>query len=170
MSRSASRSSAFFKKPYAVTIHDLSSLFFDDAHLGVPPRSPDAPSLPPRSRTRRGIIHGFRRHSPGHYDSGPRPLLTASASIYNAPDPLFLRRDETGQSEPERHRILERYQIRYPFLLYAGSIRKQKNIPRLIEAFAVVRSAALSITPNITTCASSSSETKSRAIPMSGGP
>jgi glycosyltransferase involved in cell wall biosynthesis len=39
----------------------------------------------------------------------------------------------------ERHRILERYQIRYPFLLYAGSIRPQKNIPRLIEAFAVVR-------------------------------
>jgi glycosyltransferase involved in cell wall biosynthesis len=40
----------------------------------------------------------------------------------------------------ERHRILERYQIRYPFLLYAGSIRPQKNIPRLIEAFAVARS------------------------------
>jgi glycosyltransferase involved in cell wall biosynthesis len=39
----------------------------------------------------------------------------------------------------ERHRILERYQIRYPFLLYAGSIRPQKNIPRLIEAFAVAR-------------------------------
>ena len=40
----------------------------------------------------------------------------------------------------ERARILERYQIRNPFLLYAGSIRPQKNIPRLIEAFAVARS------------------------------
>ena len=38
------------------------------------------------------------------------------------------------------NRILERYQIRYPFLLYAGSIRPHKNIPRLIEAFAVARS------------------------------
>ena len=27
----------------------------------------------------------------------------------------------------------------YPFLLYAGNIRRHKNIPRLVEAFAVVR-------------------------------
>ena len=68
--------------------------------------------------------------------------------IYNAPDPLFLQRrlpDARHSRAPrtssrERHRILERYQIRYPFLLYAGSIRPQKNIPRLIEAFAVARS------------------------------
>src|SRR6202040_650230 len=68
--------------------------------------------------------------------------------IYNAPDPLFLQRripeSASGNGardvSRERHRILERYQIRYPFLLYAGSIRPQKNIPRLIEAFAVARS------------------------------
>jgi glycosyltransferase involved in cell wall biosynthesis len=35
--------------------------------------------------------------------------------------------------------VLERYQINYPFVLYAGTIRPQKNIPRLVEAFAVVR-------------------------------
>ena len=35
--------------------------------------------------------------------------------------------------------VLDRYQIDYPFLLYAGNIRPQKNIPRLVEAFAVVR-------------------------------
>jgi glycosyltransferase involved in cell wall biosynthesis len=34
---------------------------------------------------------------------------------------------------------MDRYQINYPFLLYAGNIRPQKNIPRLVEAFAVVR-------------------------------
>ena len=39
----------------------------------------------------------------------------------------------------EQQRILERYQINYPFLLYAGNIRRHKNIPRLVEAFAVVR-------------------------------
>src|SRR5581483_3220729 len=39
----------------------------------------------------------------------------------------------------ERRRIMERYQIHYPYLLYAGSIRRHKNIPRLIEAFAAVR-------------------------------
>jgi glycosyltransferase involved in cell wall biosynthesis len=62
--------------------------------------------------------------------------------IYNAPDPLFMQRTGSGPQDTarERHRVLERYQIRYPFLLYAGSIRPQKNIPRLIEAFAVARS------------------------------
>jgi glycosyltransferase involved in cell wall biosynthesis len=67
--------------------------------------------------------------------------------IYNAPDPQFLERrlpSDARTAGPEaaareRARILERYQIRYPFLLYAGSIRPQKNIPRLIEAFAVAR-------------------------------
>ena len=34
---------------------------------------------------------------------------------------------------------MERYQIDYPFLLYAGNIRRHKNIPRLVEAFAVAR-------------------------------
>jgi len=34
---------------------------------------------------------------------------------------------------------MERYQIDYPFLLYAGNIRSHKNVPRLVEAFAVVR-------------------------------
>ncbi len=34
---------------------------------------------------------------------------------------------------------MERYQIRYPFLLYAGNIRLHKNVPRLVESFAVLR-------------------------------
>jgi glycosyltransferase involved in cell wall biosynthesis len=62
--------------------------------------------------------------------------------VYNAPDPQFFQMDRTdpvGASAKERLRILERYQIHYPFLLYAGNIRPQKNIPRLVEAFAVVR-------------------------------
>lgn len=37
-------------------------------------------------------------------------------------------------------RVLERYQIQDPYLLFAGNIRPHKNITRLIEAFAVVRS------------------------------
>ena len=35
--------------------------------------------------------------------------------------------------------MLERYSIRHPFILYAGTIRPQKNVPRLVEAFAVLR-------------------------------
>ncbi len=58
--------------------------------------------------------------------------------IYNAPDPIFtapVRRMELD----ERSRIMERYQINYPYLLYAGNIRPQKNVPRVIEAFAVLK-------------------------------
>ena len=58
--------------------------------------------------------------------------------VYNAPDPG----SSTAPAVPggmEQQLILERYQINYPFLLYAGNIRRHKNIPRLVEAFAVVR-------------------------------
>lgn len=35
--------------------------------------------------------------------------------------------------------VLERYQVHYPFLLYTGNVRPQKNLPRLVEAFALVK-------------------------------
>jgi glycosyltransferase involved in cell wall biosynthesis len=67
--------------------------------------------------------------------------------IYGAPDPHYAHRapgEDTGAAGPEswereRRRILERYQVSYPFLLYAGNIRRHKNVPRLVEAFAVLR-------------------------------
>ncbi len=130
------------RQPYVVTIHDLSSLFYDDAT---------------------GMLHAARVFRLKHGLEHANRIITVSGAtqrdvvnlvpqaasrvhlIYNAPDPQFLNRrgnvpagDAAGTAR-ERHRILERYQIRYPFLLYAGSIRPQKNIPRLIEAFAVVR-------------------------------
>src|SRR5204863_1939141 len=57
--------------------------------------------------------------------------------VYNAPDPGLCA--ASGDDVPEQQRILERYQIQYPFLLYAGNIRRHKNVPRLVEAFAVAR-------------------------------
>jgi glycosyltransferase involved in cell wall biosynthesis len=131
-------------RPYVVTIHDLASLFYDDAS---------------------GVLHAARVFRLKHgLERASRIIAVSGATqrdvinllpgaekrirlIYNAPDPQFLeRRPEPSAASPgpeasarERHRILERYQIRYPFVLYAGSIRPQKNIPRLIEAFAVAR-------------------------------
>ena len=35
--------------------------------------------------------------------------------------------------------ILDRYSITYPYILYAGTVRVHKNVPRLVEAFAVLR-------------------------------
>src|SRR5438876_10613122 len=40
----------------------------------------------------------------------------------------------------ERKRVLERYQLKDPFVLYSGRIRPHKNLHRLIEAFAVLKS------------------------------
>lgn len=132
-------------KPYAVTIHDLASIFYDEA-TGLLHAAH-------RLRLRRGLERaGAIIAVSGATQRDVINLVPEAADrirlIYNAPDPLFLQRrvPEAGAgSHPqavsrERHRILERYQIRYPFLLYAGSIRPQKNIPRLIEAFAVARS------------------------------
>ncbi len=55
--------------------------------------------------------------------------------VYNALDERLTRDHEP----PDQDRVLERYQVNYPYLLYAGNIRPQKNLPRLIEAFAVVK-------------------------------
>ena len=134
----------FLDKPYVVTIHDLSSIFYD--------QSPRLLHAAHRFRLRRGLARasGIIAVS-GATERDVLNLVPQTSDrvrlIYNAPDPIFLERrhvDSPGGSgarnlSRERHRILERYQIRYPFLLYAGSIRPQKNIPRLIEAFAVAR-------------------------------
>src|SRR5208283_3487203 len=54
---------------------------------------------------------------------------------YSAPDPMFT----SGGDGLQEKQILERYSISFPYILYAGTIRARKNIPRLIEAFAVLR-------------------------------
>lgn len=56
---------------------------------------------------------------------------------YNAIDERFL----VGHATPaDRDFIAERYQVNYPFLLYAGSIRPHKNVGRVIEAFSALKS------------------------------
>ncbi|HXU14381.1 MAG TPA: glycosyltransferase family 1 protein [Terriglobales bacterium] len=56
--------------------------------------------------------------------------------IYNAIDARFL----TGHAtDADRQMLAERYQIAYPFLLYAGRISPHKNLVRIIEAFAALK-------------------------------
>lgn len=56
--------------------------------------------------------------------------------IHNAID----ERITTRTREEEEKKILERYQVHSPFLLYAGNVRPHKNLARVIEAFAVLKS------------------------------
>lgn len=127
--------SLFMPKPFVATVHDLSSLLFED----------------PDGKHRRFRLYQFRRG----LERADRVIAVSNATrrdiedlfgirpekirqIYNAPDPRFLA-DGPGPGDMERQMLLERYQINHPFLLYVGTIRPQKNIPRLVEAFAVLR-------------------------------
>jgi glycosyltransferase involved in cell wall biosynthesis len=55
--------------------------------------------------------------------------------VYNALDERFVVEPPPGDCA----RILERHAVYYPYVLYAGSVQPQKNLPRLVEAFAVVK-------------------------------
>ncbi len=123
-------------KPYVVTIHDMSSIIFGDRRTGWRHELR-------LSMLRRGLIRADRviavsdatRRDVQNTLNIPESRLRL---IYNAPDPIFTA-PTRGLELDESYRIMERYQINYPFLLYAGNIRPQKNIPRLVEAFAVLK-------------------------------
>lgn len=56
--------------------------------------------------------------------------------VYNAIDERFLH----GHATPaDRDLIAQRYQVTYPFLLYAGRISPHKNVVRMIEAFSALK-------------------------------
>jgi glycosyltransferase involved in cell wall biosynthesis len=56
--------------------------------------------------------------------------------VYNAIDDRFHR----GHASPADHQfIAERYQVNYPFVLYAGRISPHKNVVRIIEAFSALK-------------------------------
>ncbi len=123
-------------RPYVVTIHDMANLFFDEEHGNLRMQLR-------RFRFRRGLTRANRVIAVS--DATRRDVENLMGvppervrRVYNAPDPGF-QTDSAACSEEEKGRIMERYQINYPFLLYAGNIRRHKNVPRLVEAFAVVR-------------------------------
>jgi glycosyltransferase involved in cell wall biosynthesis len=122
-------------RPYVVTIHDMANLFYEEPA--------DARMWLRRYRFRRGLVRASRVIAVSEATKRDVERLmgvppSRIRRVYNAPDPGFLGAGAETGSEAHR-RILERYQIEYPFLLYAGAIRRHKNVPRLVEAFAVVR-------------------------------
>jgi glycosyltransferase involved in cell wall biosynthesis len=123
------------RRPYVVTIHDMSRHVFPE-HSGLAQQISVW-------KSRRGLM---RAESVMTVSAATRRdienMLGVPHShiklIYNAIDDGFLRASRAGRDQ--RKRLLERYGVNYPYLLYAGNIRPQKNIPRLIEAFTVLRS------------------------------
>jgi glycosyltransferase involved in cell wall biosynthesis len=121
-------------KPYVVTIHDMGSfLFADKTGLREDMRL---------RRFRRGLMRAERviavseatKRDIQSFLGIPEQRIRL---VYSAPDPRFF--DTGSQDEKSIQAVLERFQIDYPFILYAGRIRPHKNLPKLIEAFSVVR-------------------------------
>lgn len=56
--------------------------------------------------------------------------------VYNAIDERFLHGHAT---QGDRDLIAQRYQVNYPYLLYAGRISAHKNVARMIEAFSALK-------------------------------
>jgi len=129
-------------RPYLVTTHDMSTLLFLDQS--------GYRSNIRRFFLRRGLLRAERVMAVSSTTRADvAEVLGIPAGkiqvVYNAPDPTFHGLDESANGDasplrpPEIQRILERYHIHYPFLLYVGRTNAQKNIPRLVEAFAVLR-------------------------------
>jgi len=131
--------------PYIVTVHDMGSLLFETGH--------GFRNSMQLYRLRRGLLRAdqviavssaTRRDVESVLGIPPHRIRT----VYNAPDPVFFSPhslpvscvgEESIHNPPEMERVLERYQIHYPFLLYVGRTNPHKNIPRLVEAFSVLR-------------------------------
>jgi glycosyltransferase involved in cell wall biosynthesis len=126
----------FMVRPYVVTIHDMANILFEE-------RASKFRMQLRRYRFRRGLSRAARviavseatkRDVAANVGLPPERIRR----VYNAPDPEFLNGNSPTTAE-DRQRVMERYQINHPYLLYAGNIRQHKNVPRLVEAFAVAR-------------------------------
>ena len=130
--------SVFLPRPYVVTIHDMGSLIF--------PRHGGVQTSLWEFRFRRGLLRASKviavsKATRKDVERLLRIPPDRIRQIYSALDPQYLAppHENPRVHEEARRRVLERYSINYPFVLYAGKIRPQKNVARLVEAFAVVR-------------------------------
>src|SRR5712671_5937410 len=121
--------------PYVMTVHDMLE------HMS-------------RSRQRSGFWRSLHFQLTKHLLSGAARILAVSnftknemeklfetsperiEVVYNAIDERFLH----GHASPaDRELIAQRYQVTYPFLLYAGRVSAHKNVVRMIEAFSALK-------------------------------
>jgi glycosyltransferase involved in cell wall biosynthesis len=121
--------------PYVVTVHDL----FD--HMYRVNSQSNVKRSMHLQFTRRVLHRAARIFAVSNFSKKDTERLfnvrpEKIEVIYNAIDDGF----RLGHaSDAEREFIAERYQVTYPFLLYAGRISPHKNVVRIIEAFAALK-------------------------------
>jgi glycosyltransferase involved in cell wall biosynthesis len=121
--------------PYVMTVHDMlehmsrsrqRGNFLRSLHFQLTKRVlAGAARIFAVSNFTRNEIEKLFEVPPGHVDV-----------VYNAIDERFLR---GHASAADRDLIARRYQVTYPFLLYAGRISPHKNVVRMIEAFSALK-------------------------------
>lgn len=125
----------FLRCKSVITVHDCVHILFPNY---APSKNAYERARKATKRTIRSCSHIFAVSEATQRDlirlfSVPAEKITV---VYNAIDERVVR-DVTLE---EQRRVLERYQIQDPFLLYAGNIKPHKNIARIIEAFSVLKS------------------------------
>ena len=121
--------------PYVMTVHDLlehmawgsgQSGFWRSMHFQLTRRVL-------RGAARIFAVSNFTKNEIGKlFEISPDCIEV----VYNAIDERFLR---GHASQADRELIAQRYQVSYPFLLYAGRISPHKNVVRMIEAFSALK-------------------------------
>lgn len=121
--------------PYVVTVHDLLD------HMYRANSNSDLKRRMHYLFTRRVLHNAARIFAVSHFSKKDTERLFGVPGakievIYNALDDRFR---QGHASDADRQFIAERYQVNYPFLLYAGRISPHKNIVRIIEAFSLLK-------------------------------
>jgi glycosyltransferase involved in cell wall biosynthesis len=121
--------------PYVLTVHDLLEHMYGSRNFSTLRRSMHF------YLTRRVLRGAARVMAVSQFTKSEiEKLLGAEDArievVYNAIDERFLH---GHASDADRQLIAERYQVNYPFLLYAGAIRPHKNVVRIIEAFSALK-------------------------------
>jgi glycosyltransferase involved in cell wall biosynthesis len=122
--------------PYVLTVHDLLEHMYGSRNFSSLRRSMHF------YLTRRVLRGAARVMAVSQFTKNEIEKLLGVADerievVYNAIDERFLH---GHASDADRQLIAERYQVNYPFLLYAGAIRPHKNVVRIIEAFSALKS------------------------------
>jgi len=122
-------------RPYLVTAHDVLTYMF--------PR-PDESAfrrLFHNGLTRRALAGAARILAVSHFTRSEivRHFHIPEQRIEVIPNAIDERFRTGHATDADRALIAERYQVNYPFLLYAGNIKPHKNLVRIIEAFSVLK-------------------------------
>jgi glycosyltransferase involved in cell wall biosynthesis len=122
-------------RPYLVTAHDVLTYMF--------PR-PDESAfrrLFHKWLSRRALDGAARILSVSNFTKNEivRYFLIPDEKIEVIPNAIDERFRAGHATDADRALIAERYQVSYPFVLYAGNIKPHKNLVRIIEAFSVLK-------------------------------